>query len=290
MSTESNLADEAFRYAAKALDVDGRDRYAWDAFIQAAYTLDRFGEAAARLDEVFGDHKPAWAETLWKDTVAWRTRWQAEQKQRRAEAKANDLPRVRLIIEHRRFARDARGVALTTVESTGRGEVIVELFEDQAPATVANFLNLVSQNFYDGTRFHAAEPANLVAGGDPNSKGADPLKDGGGGPGYVIPDEFDRADARGHFRGALGMGNNARPGTAGSQFYITFAPNKEMDGHFTVFGRVIEGQEVIDRITLGRTNPRVGRFGNIVPGDLLVRAEIVRKRPHEYKVIKAPPR
>ncbi|HYT93594.1 MAG TPA: hypothetical protein VEL76_33050, partial [Gemmataceae bacterium] len=74
MSTASNLPDEAFRHAVTALDLDARDRYAWNAYLQAATTLERFAEAAARLDQAFGDHKPAWAEALWKDTVAWRAR------------------------------------------------------------------------------------------------------------------------------------------------------------------------------------------------------------------------
>ena len=83
-----------------------------------------------------------------------RKRWQKEQELRRAEAKADNLPRVRLTIEHRRFARGPDGKTSTRIESTGKGEVIVELFEDQVPALVANFLHLVEQGFYDGTRFH----------------------------------------------------------------------------------------------------------------------------------------
>lgn len=86
--------------------------------------------------------------------------WEIEEQRRTAEAKADDLPRVRLVIEHRRFARDPSGKPLTVVESTGREEVLLELFENEAPRTVANFVELVSSGFYDGTKFHLAVPAS----------------------------------------------------------------------------------------------------------------------------------
>ena len=143
------------------------------------------------------------------------------------------------------------------------------------------------RSYGQGQRFHLAAPATLVTGGDPNTKNDDPSDDGSGGPGYTIPDEFREPGARRHFRGALSM-VNTDPETAGSQFFITVAPMPLMDGQFTVFGRVIQGQEVVDRITLGRTTPEVGRFGKIIPGDVLVHAEVIRKRPHEYRVFKLP--
>ena len=111
------------------------------------------------------------------------------------------------------------GVPLTTVETTGKGEVVLELFEDQAPAAVANFISLVTAKTYDGTRFYLSEAASLVAGGDPKSKTGDPSEDGTGGPGYFIPDEFKRADARGHFRGSIGMINNGLALKSISSFY-----------------------------------------------------------------------
>ena len=214
-------------------------------------------------------------------------RWQAEQSQRLVDARAN-LPRVRLTIEHRRFPPGPGASRLSTVESTGREEVVLELFEDQAPATVANFLYLVSQKFYDGTKFHLAAPATLVTGGDPNTKNDDPSDDGTGTPGYAIPDEFQAPGARQHFRGSLSLVNTG-PHTAGCQFFITLTPQPEMNGHFTVFGRVIEGQDAVDRITRGRTTREIRQPGKIIPGDVLVKAEILRKRDHEYKVIRERP-
>src|SRR5207245_1086997 len=163
--------------------------------------------------------------------------------------------------------------------------VDVELFEDDAPATVANFVNRVESGFYNGTRFHWTEAASMAVGGDPNSKNSDPDDDGSGGPGYVIPDEFDLPGARPHLRGTLTMVETA-PHTAGSQFLIAVTAHPAFDRHLTAFGRVIRGQEGVDRITVGRTNSRVGRSGKIIPGDLLVRAEVIRKRPHPYRVVK----
>ena len=79
------------------------------------------------------------------------------------------------------------------------------------------------------------------------------------------------------------------PGKAGSQFFITLVAAPEFDGNSTAFGRVIRGQEVLDQVTEGRTNHEVGEFGKIIPGDLIVRAEVIRKRPHAYVVSKLTP-
>ena len=282
---ESNRFEQAYQAAAKALEQAAQDRYVWKAYSLAAFNLERFAEVAERLQTTFGDKRPIWTKEIGQHAGDGEARWQAEQKLRAVEKKADDLPRVKVVVEHRRFARGPDGSASTKIESTGKEEFVLELFEDQAPATVANFLSLVEQKAYDGTRFHLAESAALVVGGDVKSRTGDPADDGGGGPGYVIPDENRLPQARNHFRGSLSMVNTG-PKTAGSQFFITLVPKPEMDGHFTVFGRVVEGMETVDHITRGRTNPDVGRYGLIIPGDLLVRAEVLRKRAHEYKVIK----
>jgi cyclophilin family peptidyl-prolyl cis-trans isomerase len=285
---KTNHFAEAYDPAARALASGAQDPYLWRQFVRAAFALEKFATVVERVEQIFPDQRPAWAAKMRLDAMLMEARWQAEKRLRAAEQKADDLPRVRLVIEHRRFARDANGSATTRIESTGTGEVILELFEDQAPNTVANFLQLASDKVYDGTRFYRAEGAAIVAGGDPKSKTGDAAGDGSGGPGYVIPDEFQRPEARAHFRGCISMVNTG-PGTAGSQFFITLVPMPSMDGHFTVFGRVLQGQDVVDRITRGRTNPEVGFYGRLIPGDLLIRAEVLRKRPHEYKVLKEQP-
>jgi peptidyl-prolyl cis-trans isomerase B (cyclophilin B) len=281
---EANQLTKAYVTGAKALDRAGQDRYVWRAYSRNAFHVEKFAEVIERLDSAFPEKRPDWANVMRRNAIDFLAYWQVEQRQRAADEKA-DLPRVRLVVEHRRFQRGPKGEATGKTESTGTGEFIVELFEDQAPATVANFIVLTEQKTYDGTRFHLAESASLVAGGDPQSKSGDPKDDGLGGPGYVIPDECQLPAARRHFRGSLSM-VKTDPHTAGSQFFITLVPRPDMDGNFTVFGRVINGMEVVDGITRGRTNPNVGSHGLIIPGDLLIRAEVVRKRKHEYRVIK----
>jgi peptidyl-prolyl cis-trans isomerase B (cyclophilin B) len=286
----ANQMDAAYQSAIKSLARDDKDRYIWGAFTSAAFAVERFSEVAKRLAIAFAGRPPAWAGGIMNDAVDMEAHWKIEQKLRQAEAKADDLPRVRLLMEHRRFARD-NGRPTEKVEIIGTDEIVLELFENQAPATVANFLALVSQRFYDGTKFFLSDPAALVAGGCPLTKNADPADDGSGGPGYTIPDEFSSPKARRHFRGSLAMVNSGQPNTAGSCFFITLQPQPWMDAKFTVFGRVIKCQEAVERITQGRTHPKVADFGHslpIIPGDLIVRAEVIRKRAHEYRAIKSP--
>ena len=286
----ANVEYEAGEYAAayqtaiKGLEKDPRDQYAWGAYAKAAFGLERPGEVLARLDKTFPQGPPSWAATIRTRAQDLTLQWNAEQVLRRAEDKAANLPVVRLTIQHRRYAASDDRSKPPVLENTTRGQVDLLLFEDQAPAAVGNFVHLVEQGFYNGTLFHLAE-SGLVVGGDPNTKNSDPKDDGGGGPGYTIPDEFTKPGARTTFRGSLCMVSTG-PNTAGSQFFITLVPHPEFNGHFTVLGRVIRGQEVLDQVTTGRTNLRVGHMGKIIPGDVLVKAEVVRKRPHTYAVVK----
>jgi cyclophilin family peptidyl-prolyl cis-trans isomerase len=285
---EANRFATAYGSAVKCLTLAGQEQYPWDTYVRCALCAGRFDEVIDRLDRAFPARLPAWARSQRYTAVDLSARWKAEETLERAEAKADDLPRVRLVIEHRRFGRDAAGKSLTTVQSTDRSTVVVELFENEAPNTVANFIDLVSRRFYDGTSFHLALPATVVTGGDPNTRNSDPSDDGTGDPGYTIPDECLSPKARSHFRGSLSMVNTG-PHTAGSQFFLCLAPAPQMNGHFTVFGRVIEGQDAVDAITPGRTTRMLGHYGKIIPGDLLVRAEVLRKRNHEYRVVKDQP-
>jgi peptidyl-prolyl cis-trans isomerase B (cyclophilin B) len=168
--------------------------------------------------------------------------WKTEQEIRAKEAKADDLPRVRL--------------------TTTKGEIVIELFENEAPNTVANFVELVHLKFYDGLKFHRVIPGFMAQGGDPTGSGA-------GGPGYRFKDEL-KPDSRIHFRGTLSMAN-AGPDTNGSQFFLTHLPTDWLNGKHTVFGRVIAGQEVLD---------------SLIVGDAITKAEVVRKRDHDYKVVR----
>ena len=133
--------------------------------------------------------------------------------------------------------------------NTAKGEVVVGLFADRASQHVENFLELVDNGFYDGTVFHRVVPGSLIQGGDPNSKNDDVSTWGQGGPGYEVPAEDSGLY---HFAGVLAAAKlQGADGSSGSQFYITVAPSHQFDGDYTVFGAVLEGQEVVDSIAGG---------------------------------------
>ena len=123
---------------------------------------------------------------------------------------------------------------------TSRGDIVLELFGADAPITVNNFLTLARSGYYRGTRFHRVVP-NFVA------QDGDPRDDGNGGPGYAIRDEMN---PRRYDRGALGMALSG-PDTGGSQYFVTHSPQPHLDGHYTVFGRVVRGFSVLDAIVQG---------------------------------------
>ncbi len=124
---------------------------------------------------------------------------------------------------------------------TDRGTIRVELAADKTPLTVANFVNLAKRGFYDGLNFHRVIADFMIQGGCPDGRGT-------GGPGYRFEDEVGTGLT--HERGVLSMAN-AGPGTNGSQFFITHVPCGWLDGKHTVFGKVIEGIEVVDAVKQG---------------------------------------
>ena len=266
--------DNAYAAAKQAVDGDPKSRYVWDAYTQAAFGVQKFSEVARLLARHFPANSPGWTATARQNAEKLGKEWQREQALRQAEARAGNLPVVRMAIQHRRFAQTPDGRATTDVEASSPQEVEFELFRNDAPETVANFLKLVESGFYNGTLFHLVE-SGLLVGGDPNTRNGNPQDDGSGGPGYTIGNEFRSPGARNIFRGSLCMVNTG-PNTAGSQFFVTMVPRPEFNGHFTVFGRVIRGQEALDHMTPGRTNLHVGHFGKVIPGDLLVHAEVRR--------------
>ena len=143
------------------------------------------------------------------------------------------------------------------VIETNLGTIVIQLFPDVAPGHVENFVKLAQDGFYDGTTFHRVIPGFMIQGGDPNSKDDDRSNDGQGGPGYTINAEFSDKP---HKRGILSMARAQDPNSAGSQFFIVVADSNFLDGQYTVFGEVIEGMEVADKIVNvekdGNDNPR----------------------------------
>ena len=122
------------------------------------------------------------------------------------------------------------------VFTTNKGTFEVELFEDKAPLTTKNFIDLSEKGFYDGLIFHRVIDGFMIQGGDPQGNGI-------GGPGYTIPDEFDPT-LKHDDEGVLSMAN-AGPNTGGSQFFITLAATPWLDNHHAVFGKVIDGMDVV---------------------------------------------
>jgi cyclophilin family peptidyl-prolyl cis-trans isomerase len=177
--------------------------------------------------------------------------WAKEEEVRKQEAATDDLPLVKL--------------------TTTKGEIVLELFENQAPETVGNFVHLVEKGYYDGLTFHRVLQHFVAQGGDPKG-------DGTGGPGWTIYDEVNREDYRRHFRGSLSMAKTADPNTGGSQFFLTYKQTPNLDGKHTCFGRIKTGMEVLTR--LQRMNPDLPQAG-AVP-DKIVKAEVIRKREHAY--------
>lgn len=127
---------------------------------------------------------------------------------------------------------------------TTRGSISVELFAQDAPKTVNNFVFLAREGFYDGTKFHRVIADFMVQGGDPTGTGS-------GGPGYRFEDEV-KTNPHKHARGVLSMAN-AGPNTNGSQFFITHVETAWLNGKHTVFGRVLTGQDVVDAVKQGDT-------------------------------------
>jgi cyclophilin family peptidyl-prolyl cis-trans isomerase len=161
------------------------------------------------------------------------------------------------------------------VFKTTKGDIEFELFENQAPNTVANFISLVEKKKYDGIAFHRVLPNFMAQGGDPNTLDDDPANDGQGGPGYTIECECYRPDARMHFQGSLSMAHAGKD-TGGSQFFITHLPTSHLNpdakierGH-TVFGRVVKGMLVA---------------ASLQAKDKIISAKVLNKRNHKYEPV-----
>ena len=130
--------------------------------------------------------------------------------------------------------------------TTTFGNIVVEFFPDLAPIHVKNFITLAESGFYNGTTFHRVIPGFMIQGGDPKGNGT-------GGPGYTIPAEFNSTK---HVPGILSMARSRNPNSAGSQFFIMVGTSTHLDGQYSAFGRVVEGQEVADKIANVRRSRR----------------------------------
>ncbi len=135
----------------------------------------------------------------------------------------------------------------TATITTTEGVITAELYDEEAPGTVANFEKLANEGFYDGTRFHRCIPDFVIQGGDPLSREPNHPRVGTGGPGYTIKCETAR-NVHKHVAGTLSMAHAGKD-TGGSQFFICHAPQRHLDGVHTVFGQVTDGMDVVRKIT-----------------------------------------
>jgi cyclophilin family peptidyl-prolyl cis-trans isomerase len=227
-------------------DFDAADKYLnlaeKQGYFQSAKPDDELAQKGNMFRQLIGYYKTAWAK---------------EKSLRVAEAKADDLPHVLL--------------------KTNKGDIEIELFENQAPNTVANFISLVNKGFYKDAPFHRVLAGFMAQGGDPTGTGT-------GGPGYNIACECYRPDHRLHFRGVLSMAHGAARDTGGSQFFLNFVPTRHLDGLHTVFGRVVKGMDVLAKIQ--RRDP--DKDQEPARPDKIIEAKVIRARDHAYKPQKMP--
>ena len=246
--------ERAFRIGELLLDRGYDNRTTMEAAGIAAVMTNHFQSAREYLQQA--DQKEPLSsigKEMLADIADMEAAWKQEEEIRKAEAKADDLPRVRL--------------------QTTQGDVVVELFENESPETVANFIDLVENGFYEELDFHRVIPHRVAQGGCPNG-------DGTGGPGYSIRCEREDGDYRHHFRGSLSMARTSELNSAGSQFFFCMAPLSDLDGQYTVFGRIIEGMDV-----LAKLQRQDGKSELLPPADRILKAKVERKRDHAYRAV-----
>lgn len=164
---------------------------------------------------------------------------------------------------------DSKAEQATVVLQTNKGDIALELFSERAPIAVANFLKLARENFYDGVKFHRVIPDFMIQTGDPNSKDNDWSDDGTGGPGYTFADEVSPADQL--VKGTVAMANSG-PNTNGSQFFIVTAEATPwLNGKHTIFGRVTDGMDVVDAISVADRNAQDHPLEDVVIEDVAVK-------------------
>jgi peptidyl-prolyl cis-trans isomerase B (cyclophilin B) len=148
---------------------------------------------------------------------------------------------------HRSFTDDevAKMAKTKAIIETSFGKIELKFFPEVAPNHVDNFIQLSKKGFYDGSVFHRVIPDFMIQGGDPKSKSDNRAAHGTGGPGYTLKAEFNKKP---HNRGALSMARMRNPDSAGSQFFICVKASAFLDGKYTVFGEVVTGMDVADKI------------------------------------------
>ncbi|MCR5162669.1 MAG: peptidylprolyl isomerase [Thermoguttaceae bacterium] len=224
----------------------------YDAAGEIAFMLNNFEQAARYFD--LAEQNKVLSERcagFKKDLSYYRSSWAKESLLRQQDAGKKDLPRVTL--------------------DTTKGKIVLELYEDQAPNTVANFVYLAEKGYYDGMFFEQVIPGEGAVAGRS-------LETPEGDPGWTIRDEFDPTTSRNHYRGTISM-LRGEPNSAGSTFFISFSPIKDLDGKYVVFGRVVEGMDVLTKLQImDPANP-----DPMAEPDQIEKASAVTKRDHKYR-------
>lgn len=237
---QAGIAPESGKSPVEAAYLAFRANYATHNFERAGQMLDFIAQNEVELNA-----------SINKQLEDSQIKWQRELAIRQQEGSSDDLPRVKF--------------------ETSEGEFVVELFENEAPQTVGNFVNLVEKQFYNDLVFHLVRPGQFAQTGCPQG-------DGKGDAGYKIPCETDLPQIRHHFAGTLSMAHSGKD-TGGSQFFISHQPNRNYDGNYTAFGRVISGLDTVYK--LKTANPAYQMPGSGEPSKI-IRASVIRKRDHEY--------
>lgn len=195
------------------------------------------------LESLPGDATTALLRRVLAEDPDWRVRVEAAAMLRArgddAAADAGPLDTGRSAVDYQRLARDVASAQRVELVLE-RGRIVLELFGEDAPLTVANFMQLAAGGYFDGLTFHRVVPNFVIQGGDPRG-------DGFGGPGHQIRCEINQ---RPYVRGTLGMALDGKD-TGGSQFFITHTPQPHLDGSYTVFGQVVEGMDLVDQVVQG---------------------------------------
>jgi peptidylprolyl isomerase len=149
-----------------------------------------------------------------------------------------------------------------TVIETDVGRMVIDLYEDDTPTTINSFMWLALHHYYDGIAFHRVVEGFVVQGGDPNTIKPDSRLWGQGGPGYQFGLEI-RKNLNFNTKGIIGMARTQDPNSNGSQFYITLAPTTSLNGQYTVFGKVVEGLNVLDKVVKGEPPAKPTRMKRV---------------------------
>lgn len=221
---------------------------------------------------IVSEQKDDWIAVYWPVNRVKRRLWtlQTESKETRAKKSTpkNTTKIQRIDRIEAPSSQMPKSAEVAVIDVAGYGRIVFGFFPNEAPNHVANFIKLAKSGFYNETTFHRIIPGFMIQGGDPSSKDGDPSNDGTGEPGYQIKAEFNKLE---HLPGTVSMARASDPNSAGSQFFICHKAATHLNGQYTVFGQVLSGMDVVDKIA----NASRGSADNPYAKDCANRKKIV---------------